>query len=102
MKRFTALLLAALACASLWGCAPKAPAVSSQGDGSVSAGASSSGDVSVQPEVSVPEEVSKRDSIPFEEGQLYAVAHLGYQEEPKLDKVVQDLDSTDLPMHYLS
>ena len=99
MKRMTALLLAALACLSLWGCAPKdTPAASSQGDGSVSEEPS----VPAQPDASVPEVPSKRDSIPFEEGQLYAVAYLGYQEEKNMEKVEQYLDSTDLPTHYVS
>lgn len=99
MKRMTALLLAALACLSLWGCGPKdTPAASSQGDGSVSGEPA----VSVQPDASVPEEPSKEEAIPFEEGQLYAVAYLGYQEEKSMEKVEQYLDATDLPTHYVS
>lgn len=48
-------------------------------------------------------EGSKRDSIPFSEGQLYAVAHLGYQEIEHLDYYAERyLDSDALPIHYLS
>ena len=46
---------------------------------------------------------SKRDSIPFSEGQLYAVAYLGYQQAEDLDYYVENyLDNGDLPTHYLS
>ena len=46
---------------------------------------------------------SKRDSIPFSEGQLYGVAYLGYQQAEDLDYYVENyLDNGDLPTHYLS
>ena len=46
---------------------------------------------------------SKRDNIPFAEGQAYAVAHLGYLEIENLDFYTQRyLDSEDLPVHYFS
>ena len=46
---------------------------------------------------------SKRDAIPFEEGQLYAAAYLGYQTADSLDYYVdQYLDSDKLPIHYVS
>ena len=46
---------------------------------------------------------SKRDSIPFSEGQLYAVAYLGYQQAEDLEYYVENyLDNGDLPTHYLS
>ena len=47
--------------------------------------------------------VSKRDSIPFEEGQLYAAAYLGYQTTDGLDYYTDRyLDSGVLPTHYVS
>lgn len=101
MKRFTAILLAVLSCTMLWGCSPEQPsASSSQPDGSISQEASTSADVSHQPDVSI--QPSKRDAIPFEDGQLYAVAHLGYQEMGKLERYTKYLDNTDLPAHYAS
>ena len=46
---------------------------------------------------------SKRDAIPFEAGQLYAVAYLGYQTADGLDYYVERyLDSDKLPVHYAS
>lgn len=48
---------------------------------------------------------SQQDAIPFAEGQLYAVAYLGYQQidEEDLDYYVQQyLDHDSLPVHYLS
>ena len=48
-------------------------------------------------------QASKRDGIPFQEGQYYAVAHLGYQQIEDLDVYVDRyLDSDQLPIHYLS
>ena len=51
-----------------------------------------------------PEEaVGKRGSIPFQEGQLYAVAYLGYQQIDDLNYYVEQyLDSDQIPVHYLS
>lgn len=47
--------------------------------------------------------VSKRDAIPFDAGQLYAAAYLGYQTIEGLDYYVdQYLDSDQLPTHYVS
>ena len=46
---------------------------------------------------------SKRDAIPFEAGQLYAVAYLGYQTADDLDYYAQRyLDNDKLPIHYVS
>lgn len=48
-------------------------------------------------------EGSKQDEIPFQKGQLYAVAHLGYQKMTDLDSyAAQYLDSDELPVHYIS
>lgn len=51
-----------------------------------------------------PEEaVGKRGSIPFQEGQLYAVAYLGYQQTGDLDYYLERyLDDSQLPTHYIS
>ena len=47
--------------------------------------------------------VSKRDAIPFEEGQLYAAAYLGYQTTEELDYYAERyLDSSALPTYYIS
>ena len=49
------------------------------------------------------EEVSKRDNIPFQEGQLYAAAYLGYQQIDDLDYYLERyLDDSQLPTHYIS
>lgn len=46
---------------------------------------------------------SKRDAIPFSEGQYYAAAYLGYQEAEGLAFYAERyLDSDQLPTHYLS
>lgn len=48
-------------------------------------------------------EAAKRDSIPFEDGQYYAAAYLGYQQIDDLDYyVARYLDDGSLPIHYLS
>lgn len=48
-------------------------------------------------------QASKRDAIPFEEGQFYAAAYLGYQQINDLDFYTEQyLDSDQLPVHYLS
>ena len=48
------------------------------------------------------EEVSKLDNIPFQEGQLYAAAYLGYQQIDDLDYYLERyLDDGELPVHYL-
>lgn len=50
-----------------------------------------------------PAQTSRRDAIPFAEGQLYALAYLGYQEADDLDYYAQRyLDNAALPVHYLS
>ena len=55
------------------------------------------------PDLVPPSPVSKRDAIPFEEGQLYAVAYLGYRTMDGLDHYVERyLDSDKLPVHYVS
>ena len=47
--------------------------------------------------------VSKRDTIPFEAGQLYAAAYLGYQAIEDWDYYAERyLDSGKLPVHYVS
>ena len=87
-KRALALLLAAaLCCALLAGCA--APAGGEDGSGG-SGGTSGS-------------QEGPGEGIPFEEGQLYAVAYLGYQEMGALEEYAQRyLDGGRLPVHYLS
>ena len=48
-------------------------------------------------------QASKQDDIPFQEGQYYAVAYLGYQQIEDLDDyAVRYLDSDQLPVHYIS
>lgn len=48
-------------------------------------------------------QASKRDSIPFTQGQLYAAAYLGYQQIDDLNYYVEQyLDSGQIPVHYLS
>ena len=47
-------------------------------------------------------ENSAQEEIPFEEGQLYAVAHIGYQEITGLEDVAPYLCSTQVPVHYVS
>ncbi len=48
-------------------------------------------------------EVSKRDNIPFAEGQTYAAAYLGYQQAEDLDYYLERyLDDDQLPVHYIS
>lgn len=48
-------------------------------------------------------EASKQDTIPFEDGQYYAVAYLGYQQIDDLDYYAEHyLDHDSLPVHYLS
>lgn len=48
-------------------------------------------------------QASKQDVIPFQEGQYYAVAYLGYQQMEDLgDYAAQYLDSDQLPVHYIS
>ena len=51
----------------------------------------------------VPPEPAGRDAIPFEEGQLYAAAYLGYRTTDGLDRYIERfLDSDKLPVHYVS
>ena len=48
-------------------------------------------------------QASKRDSIPFADGQFYAAAYLGYQQIDSWDYYAEHyLDSDQLPIHYLS
>ena len=44
-----------------------------------------------------------RETIPYEEGQLYAAAYLGYQETGELESYAEQyLDSDKIPTHYIS
>lgn len=46
---------------------------------------------------------SKLDDIPFSDGQLYAVAYLGYEEIEGLSFYAENyLDNENLPVHYIS
>lgn len=133
MMKKTLVFASLLTCLLLASCTPKTPSSNStsstpnsnssasvpDGSGSAStpdpAGSASSSapDVSGNPsdssnssgsssQPSQPK-TSKRDQIPFTEGQSYAVAHLGYLEMEDLDYYVQRyLDSSDVPIHYLS
>jgi hypothetical protein len=48
-------------------------------------------------------EISKIESIPFLENQLYAVAYLGYNEINELSFYIENyLNSENIPIHYLS
>nr|WP_326184111.1 hypothetical protein [uncultured Oscillibacter sp.] len=48
-------------------------------------------------------EKSKLDAVPFQEGQLYAAAYLGYQEMEDLPFYAENyLDGEDPPVHYFS
>lgn len=58
------------------------------------------GDAGTAPDTSA---ISKRDTIPFDAGQLYAAAYLGYQTIEGLDYYADRyLDSAELPIHYVS
>ena len=50
----------------------------------------------------VAQEKSKRDNIPFEEGQLYAVAYMGYQQMKPIERYSEYLDDLDLPIYSIS
>ena len=75
MKRLPALLLSLLVCLTLFGC---------------------SGEPAAQDHADAPE------AIPFEEGQLYAIAHVGYQDTTDLELYAPFLETTELPVHYVS
>lgn len=48
-------------------------------------------------------ETSKLDSIPFDAGQFYGVAYLGYEEIENLTFYIENyLDNEHLPIHYIS
>lgn len=48
-------------------------------------------------------QASKQDALPFQQGQYYAVAYLGYQQIEDLDSyAARYLDSDQLPVHYIS
>lgn len=48
-------------------------------------------------------DTEEQSAIPFEEGQLYAAAYLGYQQMDNLEFYVEQyLDSDEIPIHYLS
>lgn len=129
MMKKTLVFASLLTCLLLASCSPKTPSSSSTSStpnsnssasipndsGSAStpdpAGSSSSSapDASGNPSdsdsnsQSSQPKTSKRDQIPFTDGQSYAVAHLGYQEIEDLDYYVQRyLDNSDVPIHYLS
>lgn len=121
MKKALVLSVSLLTCLLLASCAPKSPSSSSTAStpnsnssasspdvsGSTStpdpAGSGSTPDSSGSTSQSSQPQASKRDQIPFADGQSYAVAHLGYQEIEDLDYYVQRyLDSDDIPIHYLS
>ena len=94
MRRTTAVLLAALLCMALMGgCA----LLRLPEPGTTQSGTSGGGDP--QPEQADP----IWQGIPFAEGQLYAVAHLGYQQPELLDAYCEAyLGGAELPVHYLS
>ena len=61
------------------------------------------GGTDTTPDLVPPTPAGKRDAIPFEAGQLYAAAYLGYQTADGLDYYVERyLDSDKLPVHYVS
>lgn len=108
MQHPAALCAAFLACLLvLAGCAPGTSGSAGASDPSGSADISSSAGIpdpsgsNSQPAQTDPG--SKRDAIPFAQDQLYAVAHLGYQQIEDLDYYIQNyLDSHEVPVHFLS
>lgn len=121
MKK-TLIFASLLTCLLLAGCAPKTPGSGSTASAPDPGSSSSTPDVSGSSSAPDPAasgstsdaadpgsasssqtQTSKRDQIPFTDGQSYAVAHLGYLEIEDLDYYVQRyLDSDDIPIHYLS
>lgn len=86
MKKAILCFAAALSCLLIFsGCASDTPPSAPSGQNSV------------------PTTASKRDDIPFADGQQYAVAYLGYQEMEDLNYYVERyLDDDQLPVHYIS
>lgn len=121
MKK-TLIFASLLTCLLLASCAPKTPGSGSTASAPDPGSSSSTPDVSGSSSAPDPAasgstsdaadpgstsfsqtQTSKRDQIPFTDGQSYAVAHLGYLEIEDLDYYVQRyLDSDDIPIHYLS
>ena len=121
MKK-TLIFASLLTCLLLASCAPKTPGSGSTASTPDPGSSSSTPDVSGSSSAPDPAassstsdaaapgstsssqtQTSKRDQIPFTDGQSYAVAHLGYLEIEDLDYYVQRyLDSDDIPTHYLS
>lgn len=121
MKK-TLIFASLLTCLLLASCAPKTPGSGSTASTPDPGSSSSTPDVSGSSSAPDPAasgstsdaaapgstsssqtQTSKRDQIPFTDGQSYAVAHLGYLEIEDLDYYVQRyLDSDDIPIHYLS
>ncbi len=99
MKKVMMCLAAALSCLLIFsGCASDTPPSNSSDQGSAP---NTSGNSSGQDDTS--EISSKRDNIPFADGQQYAVAYLGYQEIEDLDYYAEQyLDGDQLPVHYVS
>ena len=59
-------------------------------------------DTTTAAETTAPVPVSKKDSIPFEDGQLYAAAYMGYQKMKLIEKYSEYLDDLDLPIYSIS
>lgn len=105
MKKQSVLFVSLAVCMALSSCAPNASSSSVTADSPASSSTSSSNVPDGSTSVSLPSETKpgKQDSIPFADGQSYAVAHVGYQQIEDLDYyVTQYLESGALPIHYLS
>ena len=101
MKRMKALIIITALCLSLAGCglgAGRDSGTTSQPD--ISAAPENAG--AQAPETAAPEtEVPK--TVPFQDGQLYAVAYLGYGSIDDLDYYRESyLNAASLPIHYIS
>lgn len=101
MKKQCILSVSLVACLLLSSCASSVSGESSSVPPATSStSASGTSDTAGQSAQTQP---SKLDSIPFADGQSYAVAHIGYQKIENLDYYVQQyLENSDLPIHYLS
>ena len=102
MKRMAILLVISALCLSLAGCGlghgqVGSPASSQPG---TSAAAETAG---VQAAETAAPETEPPKSVPFQDGQLYAVAYLGYGSIDDLDYYMENyLNVTSLPIHYIS